>query len=102
MHQEATDSSPGRHWSALVPLGMSLAALALVLGYAAAVGVQPHQDEGTPARIFQLLLVAQLPIVLYFAVKWVPRQTCKALLILVAQGAAWLAAVGTVLLLERP
>ena len=90
-----------REWSAFVPLGMSLAALALVLIYAAVVGVEPQEDEGTAAHVFQLLMTAQMPIVLYFAIKWLPRQLRAALMVLALQGIAWLAALGLLLLFER-
>ena len=98
---DAKQNSPIRHWSALVPLAMSLAALALVVGYAAIVGVEPQEDEGTPAHIYQLLMTVQMPIVAYFAIKWLPRQTRKALLVLVLQGIAWFAALAALYFFEH-
>jgi hypothetical protein len=86
--------------TAILPIAMSLAALALVIGYAAIVGVSHHKDEGAPARVFELLLVAQLPIIAMFAVKWLPRAPKQALLVLSIQALAAIVAVGTVLLLE--
>jgi len=59
--------------SALLPLAMSFAALALVLGHVAVFGVVREADEGAAADIFQLLIVAELPIVVIFAFKWLPR-----------------------------
>ena len=100
MEQESVKASPIRDWSALVPLGMSLAALTLVLAHWAIYGVTRETDEGTAAHVFQLLMTAQFPIVAYFAIKWLPRQTGKALLVLVLQGAAWLVALSTLLLIE--
>ena len=41
--------------TAFLPLAMSLAALALVLGHTAIYGVVHEVDEGTPAHLFQLL-----------------------------------------------
>ena len=103
MQKSSIRPSPLRHWSALVPFGMSLAALAFVLIYAAVMGVEPRApgaDEGAPARIFQLWMLAQLPIVAYFAIHWLPRSTRQALLVLVMQGLAWLIPVATILFLE--
>lgn len=101
MSAESKPTSLWKQWSALVPIGMSLASLALVLGYAAFVGVEPQEDEGTAARIYQLLMSLQVPIVAYFAIRWLPRQFRSALLVLVAQGAAWLAALAALYWLEH-
>jgi len=94
------DTSLLKRPTAVIPIAMSLAALALVIGYAAIVGVSHHKDEGAPARLFQLLLLAQLPIMAMFAIKWLPRAPKQALLVLGIQVLAATLAVGTVLLLE--
>ena len=60
--------------SAFLPLAMSLAALAMVLGHAAMYGVTHEADEGTAAHIFQILMAAQVPIVAFFVMKWLPLQ----------------------------
>ena len=90
--------------SAFVPLAMSLAALAFLLVHFAVFGnvreAGPH-DEGAPARIFQLLLAAQLPIIAFFAIKWLPRAPKDALLILALQAGTGIAAIATVLFLEQ-
>ena len=88
--------SPMKRPSALVPLGMSLAALSLVLGHAALYGIVPEADEGTPAHVFQLLMVAQLPFIGYFAVTWLPRARGEALRVLVLQAVAAGAAITSV------
>ncbi len=77
--------------SALIPLGMSLAALALVLGHAAIYGVVHEVDEGTPAHLWQILMAAQLPIVAYFMLKWLPRRPRESLQVLALLGCTWLA-----------
>ena len=86
--------------SAFLPVAMSGAALALVLGFLARYGVVHQPDEGAAAHVFQLLMVLQVPVVGFFAVKWVPRAPKKALGILAVQVAAGVAAVGTVIFLE--
>jgi hypothetical protein len=85
--------------SALAPLTLSVAALLLVLGHAALFGILPEADEGTPAHIFQLLMVTQLPIIGFFAMRWLPEHPRAALEVLVLQGAAAVAAITSVVLL---
>jgi hypothetical protein len=45
-----------------------------VVGFLALYGVVEREDEGAAARTFQLLLAAQLPIIGFFAVTWLPRR----------------------------
>jgi len=87
--------------SAWIPLVMSLTALAFLLGYVMVNGIgNGSGDEGTPAHIFQLIMFAQLPIVGYFAFKWLPRQTKPALLLLVLQALAWFIPIAAVIWFE--
>ena len=86
--------------SALLPIGMSVAALALVLGHVAIFGVVHEVDEGTAAHLWQLLMAGQVPIVLYFAVKWLPQAPGQALRVLALQAVAILAACAPVYLLK--
>jgi hypothetical protein len=80
---------------------MSLLAL-LVLGCDVALFGVPHEaeaDEGATAHIWQLLMTLQVPIVVFFTVKWLPRDPKRALLVLVLQLGAALAALAPVFLL---
>jgi hypothetical protein len=89
--------------SAWLPFVMSLAALAFLLGYVAIFGITSGTDggdEGAPARIFQLLMAAQLPIVGYFAIKWLPRRPKQSLIVLALQAIAWLVPIVAVMWLE--
>jgi hypothetical protein len=87
--------------SAWLPIAMSIAAISLVLGYVAIYGVQrPQEDEGAAARTFQLLLAAQMPMVAFFAIRWVPPMPRQALPVIALQIVAALAAVGLVVILE--
>jgi len=79
--------------SAFLPVAMSVAALAVVLGHIAMFGVAREADEGTAAHVWQLLMAAQLPIVAFFAIKWLPRAPGQALPVLALQVAAALAAL---------
>ena len=86
--------------SAFLPLAMSLAALAVFFAYVVLVGTQRQADEGAPAHLWQLLMAAQLPIILYFAARWLPQSPRQALLVLVLQLAAALAAAAPVFALD--
>ncbi len=68
--------------SALVPLVMSAGALAVALSHIALHGTAPQADEGAAAHSWQLLMVGQVPFVLYFAARHLPdapRQTTRVL-----------------------
>jgi uncharacterized membrane protein len=82
-----------RRPSALIPIAMSVIALGIVLGYAAIFGIQRQADEGTAAHIWQLLIAGQLPVVLFFAIKWIPDQPRQGLRVLGLQLGAAIAAI---------
>jgi hypothetical protein len=90
-----------RRRSAWLPIAMSLAAMALVVWFVATYGVvRGRHDEGAPARIFQILLMAEVPIVVYFAVTWLSRAPRPATVVLVIQLLMALAAIALVVALE--
>ena len=82
--------------SAVAPVLMSLGALATVLVYVALHGTARQADEGAAAHLWQLLIAGQLPIVAFFAIKWLPQAPKQALLVLALQAAAGLAALAPV------
>ena len=84
--------------SAFLPLAMSVAALILVLGKVAIVGTgAAHEaDEGATAHIFQLLIAGQVPLVAFFAIKWLPRAPRFSLPVLALQALAVIAALAPV------
>lgn len=86
--------------SAFVPAVMSLAAPAIVLGHVAAFGAVREADEGAAAHLFQLFMTAQVPVVVFFAIKWLPRAPRQALLVLALQAGAALAALAPVFFLD--
>jgi hypothetical protein len=94
------NSSPMRQPSALIPVAMSVAALALVLGHVAIFGVVREADEGTAAHLWQLLMAGQIPVAAYFALKWLPRAPGQALRVLALQAVAALAACAPVYWLQ--
>jgi hypothetical protein len=87
---------------AWLPLAMSVAALAVVLGHLMLVGVGAARDgdEGAAAHVFQLLIAGQLPVVAWFAIRWLPRAPRLALPVLASQGLALMAALAPVYLLK--
>ena len=86
--------------SALLPVAMSFAALATVLAHVVMFGIVREADEGTAAHIFQLLMTAEVPIVAFFAIKWLPRIPRQALQVLALQVGAALAALAPVFFLD--
>ncbi len=94
-------SSVWKKPGAWIPLAISLLALGYVLVYAAFFGTGYHEDERAPARIFQLLMLVEIPFILFFAVKWLPRSPRQSGVILVLQVIAACIPVLTILLLER-
>ena len=89
-----------KHPSAFLPIAMSLLAVAAVLTHIAFAGTAPQPDEGTAAHFWQLLMAGQLPIILFFALRWLPQAPRYALAILALQGAAAVAAFAPVYLLH--
>ncbi len=88
-----------RQPSASIPLVMSLGALAVIIGHIATAGVARQADEGIEAHVWQLLMAGQIPVIALFAIRWLPRDPRHALLILVFQATAGIAAAAPVFLL---
>jgi hypothetical protein len=79
---------------------MSLAALGVVFVHIAMHGTARQADEGAAAHLWQLLMAAQLPIIGYFALRWLLLSPRTALPILGLQVLAALAALAPVYLLR--
>jgi hypothetical protein len=86
--------------SAWIPIALSFAALIFVVGYIALFGVVRQPDEGTPAHIWQLLMFLQGVAVLFFVVRWFPRDPKGTLRMLALQIIAALLAVAPVYFLK--
>jgi hypothetical protein len=71
----------------------------MVLGHILMFGAAREADEGAAAHTFQLLMAAELPIVAFFAIKWLPRFPKQALQVVAVQVAAAIAALAPVYLL---
>ena len=86
--------------SAFLPVAMSFVALATVLGHVAIFGVAREADEGTAAHVFQLLMITQLPIMMFFAIKWIRQNPRQTLLVMALQLTAAVAALAPVFALN--
>jgi hypothetical protein len=75
-------------------------ALGVVLVHIIRSGVARQADEGTAAHLWQLLMAAQIPIIAFFAIRWLPQSPRSALPVLALQGIAALAALAPVYLLN--
>ena len=60
----------------------------------------PAPDKGAFAHIWQLLMAGQLPILAFFAIKWLPRPPKQTLYVLALQAGAVLAAMAPVYFLH--
>ena len=94
-----------RRPSAYIPVAMSLVALTTVLvtigvGLAHGGHIVRDPDEGSVAHIWQLLMTAQIPIALFFAVKWLRRAPGQTMGVLALQAGAWLASCASVYFLH--
>lgn len=86
--------------SAFVPVAMSLAALGIVFVHILIADTARQVDEGTAAHLWQLLMAAQIPIIGFFAIRWLPESPRSALPVLALQAVAALAALAPVFLLK--
>jgi len=89
-----------RQPSAFLPVTMSLIALATLFIHVVIVGTAREADEETAAHIWQLLMGIQVPIVAFFAIKWVPQAPKQAAYVLTLQILAALAALAPVFILK--
>ncbi len=85
-----------RRPSAFLPMAMSFIALAVVVSHIAMSGAIREADEGTSAHIWQILMAGQLPVLLFFAIKWLPRAPRQTAYVLALQAGAALASMAPV------
>ena len=86
--------------SAVIPLVMSGLALATVLIHMLTISGGSATDEGTAARVFQILFAGQAPFVAFFALKWLPRMPSEAMYVMATQAAAAMVALAPVVLFD--
>jgi hypothetical protein len=89
------DVGRAQRFCKIAPIVMSLIALALVIEGVVEFGNHPPADEGWQAHIFQILMIAELPIIIAFVVlSW--HSLKRSLAILGAQVLLWTVALGAV------
>jgi len=82
--------------SGFLPLLCSVFALAVgLLGAASTPALRPV-DEGAAAHVFQLLIVAQVPVIAFFVVRWARGRTWAAVTVAAIQAMAIVAALAPV------
>ncbi|MBI1795888.1 MAG: hypothetical protein HYR74_02440 [Candidatus Eisenbacteria bacterium] len=100
MDSNASMSGTLKHPSAFLPIAMSLAALAVVLGRLAMFGSAREADEGAAAHLWQLLMAGQVPVLAFFVVRRLPRAPRSGFAVVMMQVAAALAALAPVYLMR--
>ncbi len=85
--------------SMIVPIVLSFLALALVLSSKFIIGMEPSNDEGWQAHIFQILIAAQLPFIVAFIATTNWKPLTRPLTTLAMQAAGILVAIGSVAVL---
>jgi peptidoglycan/LPS O-acetylase OafA/YrhL len=85
---------------AWLPIALSLVALAWIVGYVALFGVVEHEDEGAPARLFQLTMAVQAVLIGAFAILWLPRAPREAAAVIALQVVVAALPIATVVVLE--
>ena len=81
-------ASPLRHWNAWLPVAISVFFIALALRHISIYGPGMEADEGTEARLFQLLMPVQALVIAYFAYTWLPKSPRLTLALLAVQAVA--------------
>ena len=61
--------------AAWVPIALSMGMLAMTMYYIVkhGVGSAPNADEGAAAHFFQLWMMAEVVLIAFFAIKWLPE-----------------------------
>ena len=89
----------GKEPAAMIPVIMSLTALVIIAIQLVTHRLAPELDELVVAHLWQVLMVAQLPVIGFFAFRWVPRAPWQAGTVLMVQALSWAAAAVPVRLL---
>jgi hypothetical protein len=71
--------------AAWLPLLFSAAIAALLLTAYLRGDLRPKPDEDAYAHLFQIFLAAQIPIIAWFAIKWMPQAPRPGAIVLILQ-----------------
>ncbi len=94
-----------RRPSGFLPVAMSGGALATVLVHLVLFGAAPEMhggrpDEGPAAHLWQIFMIGQVPLILFFAIRWLRKDPLGTLSVLTLQVLASVAALAPVFLLK--
>ncbi|MFL6373554.1 MAG: hypothetical protein ACJ73D_02695 [Pyrinomonadaceae bacterium] len=87
--------------SAWLPIVISGIMIAGMIWHVARFGLAHQADEGTAAHLFQILTPLEVPIIGYFAAKWLPVEPRWAIMVLIAQLGLIAAIVSAVFVLDH-
>ncbi len=79
-----------RRPSAWLPIALAAGALTLPFLALAVFGPDPTGDEGAAAHTWQLLTALQIPAIVFFLAKWLPKEPKQALMVFGLQALAFL------------
>lgn len=71
--------------SAFVPILMSILAIIILLIHIMIAGVEEKQGEEIVTDVFEILIIWQLPVIIFFALKWMSQSFKNALIVLFLQ-----------------
>ena len=91
--------APFKDVFAWAPIVLAVIALALVISVVTIFGTTPEPDEGAAAHIWQLLMVAQVPLMIIFAFRWLSKRPREAVVVIGLQVLAALGAMAPVAIL---
>lgn len=74
--------------SGYLPVVMSVGALGMIVWFVAVHGVVHQPDEGLQVHLWQVLVAGQVPVIAFFALRWLPSAGRPALGVLALQVAA--------------
>ena len=84
MERERDRTAPAlERWGVLFPAVLAVATAALLAGPVLAGGAH-EADEGTGAHLWQLLMLAQVPVLAVLTAHWLDRRSRRAALVLAA------------------
>ncbi len=89
-----------REISGWVPIAIPVTIVLMLTSYLVLAGSERDTDEGFAAHMFQLLLLVQATVMVYFAVKWLPERPREAMQTLALQLIAIVIAISPVFILR--
>jgi hypothetical protein len=83
-----------------LPFAASGAALLVIAGHMVLFGTGRRADEGAAAHLWQMLILAQLLLMAFFGLRWLPREPVPAIALLALQLLGFALALAPVVVLR--